>query len=110
MHGASNRLIEVEDLSEEELHLLRTHYRRLVEMARDDLISPRRIRSKKPNRATPPNADELVVSGFSRTSSWGPALAGPRTANLAIRINASKIRDPLHAGQRPGLISRSVRK
>ena len=37
MYGASNRLIEVEDLSEEELHLLRTHYRRLVEMARDDL-------------------------------------------------------------------------
>jgi low affinity Fe/Cu permease len=37
MQGASNRLIEVEDLSEEELHLLRTHYRRLVEMARDDL-------------------------------------------------------------------------
>jgi low affinity Fe/Cu permease len=37
MHGASNRLIEVEDLSEEELHLLRTHYRRLVEMARDDI-------------------------------------------------------------------------
>jgi low affinity Fe/Cu permease len=36
MHGASNRLIEVEDLSEEELHVLRTHYRRLVEMARDD--------------------------------------------------------------------------
>ena len=36
MHGASNRLIEVEDLSEEELHLLRTHYRRLVEMARLD--------------------------------------------------------------------------
>jgi low affinity Fe/Cu permease len=37
MHGASNRLIEVEDLSEEELHLLRTHYRRLVAMARADL-------------------------------------------------------------------------
>jgi low affinity Fe/Cu permease len=36
MHGASNRLIEVEDLSEEELHLLRTHYRKLVEMARED--------------------------------------------------------------------------
>lgn len=36
MHGASNRLIEVEDLSEEELHVLRTHYRKLVEMARDD--------------------------------------------------------------------------
>ena len=37
MQGASNRLIEVEDLSEEELHLLRTHYRRLVEMARQDV-------------------------------------------------------------------------
>ena len=37
MHGASNRLIDVEDLSEAELHLLRTHYRRLVEMAKDDL-------------------------------------------------------------------------
>jgi low affinity Fe/Cu permease len=37
MHGSSNRLIEVEDLSEEELHVLREHYRRLVEMAREDL-------------------------------------------------------------------------
>ena len=37
MHGCSNRLIEVEDLSEEELHVLREHYRRLVAMARDDL-------------------------------------------------------------------------
>ena len=36
MEGASNRLIEVEDLSEAELHVLRSHYRRLVEMARDD--------------------------------------------------------------------------
>ena len=36
MQGASNRLIEVEDLSEEELHVLRTHYRRLVEMASAD--------------------------------------------------------------------------
>ena len=37
MAGCSNRLIEVEDLSEEELHVLREHYRRLVEMARNDL-------------------------------------------------------------------------
>lgn len=37
MHGASNRLIEVEDLSEEEMHLLRNHYRKLVEMARADI-------------------------------------------------------------------------
>ena len=36
MQGASNRLIEVEDLSEEDLKVLRSHYRRLVEMSRDD--------------------------------------------------------------------------
>jgi len=36
MQGASNRLIEVEDLSEEELHVLRSHYRRLVEMSQAD--------------------------------------------------------------------------
>ena len=36
MSGCSNRLIEVEDLSEEELKVLRDHYRRLVEMARHD--------------------------------------------------------------------------
>jgi low affinity Fe/Cu permease len=37
MQGCSNRLIEVEDLSEEDLHVLKEHYRRLVEMARNDL-------------------------------------------------------------------------
>ena len=37
MKGCSNRLIEVEDLSEEELRVLKEHYRRLVEMARNDL-------------------------------------------------------------------------
>jgi low affinity Fe/Cu permease len=36
MHGASNRLIEVEDLSEDELHVLRAHYRALVKLARED--------------------------------------------------------------------------
>ncbi|HUP59333.1 MAG TPA: low affinity iron permease family protein [Thermoanaerobaculia bacterium] len=38
--GASNRLIDVEDLSEEELETLHKHYRRLVEMAaRDEHVS-----------------------------------------------------------------------
>ena len=36
MQGASNRLIDIEDLSEDELKILHTHYRRLVEMSRDD--------------------------------------------------------------------------
>ena len=36
MHGASNRLIDVESLSEKDLQTLHTHYQRLVEMARND--------------------------------------------------------------------------
>ena len=36
MDGASNRLISVEDLSEEELQVLRIHYKRLAEMASHD--------------------------------------------------------------------------
>ena len=36
MEGASNRLIDVEDLSEEELGVLREHYAKLVVMARRD--------------------------------------------------------------------------
>jgi low affinity Fe/Cu permease len=35
--GASNRLIDVEDLSEEELKVLRRHYARLVTMAKKEL-------------------------------------------------------------------------
>ncbi|MEA2336777.1 MAG: hypothetical protein QOE82_784 [Thermoanaerobaculia bacterium] len=37
LEGASNRLISVEDLSEEELKVLRIHYQRLGEMAKRDL-------------------------------------------------------------------------
>ncbi len=36
MEGASNRLIAVEDLSEQELGVLRIHFQRLAEMARRD--------------------------------------------------------------------------
>ena len=35
LDGASNRLINVEDLSEHELHILQTHYRRLAAMAKE---------------------------------------------------------------------------
>jgi len=37
MEGASNRLIDLEDLSEGELEVLHEHYKRLVEMAKRDL-------------------------------------------------------------------------
>ncbi|PYQ26700.1 MAG: low affinity iron permease family protein [Acidobacteria bacterium] len=36
LDGASNRLISVEDLSEEELNVLYTHYQRLAEMSKRD--------------------------------------------------------------------------
>jgi low affinity Fe/Cu permease len=36
MEGASNRLIDVEDMSERELETLRSFYRRLAEMAKKD--------------------------------------------------------------------------
>src|SRR3954466_13157016 len=36
LEGASNRLISVEDLSEEELNVLYTHYQRLAEMSKRD--------------------------------------------------------------------------
>ena len=37
MKGASNHLIDVEDLTEEELRTLHAHYARLVQMARDEV-------------------------------------------------------------------------
>ena len=36
MEGASNRLIDVEDLSEPEINALRNYYKRLIELARKD--------------------------------------------------------------------------
>ncbi len=37
LEGASNRLIDVEDLTEEEIEVLHVHYQKLVEMAKKDL-------------------------------------------------------------------------
>jgi low affinity Fe/Cu permease len=37
LEGASNRLIDVEDLTEEEIKTLHAHYQRLVVMAKKDL-------------------------------------------------------------------------
>ena len=37
LHGASNRLINVEDLTEAEIRLLHEHYRQLVTMAKRDV-------------------------------------------------------------------------
>jgi low affinity Fe/Cu permease len=37
LEGASNRLIDVEDLSEQDIETLHQHYRKLVQMAKKDL-------------------------------------------------------------------------
>lgn len=37
LEGASNRLIDVEDLTEEEIRTLHKHYQKLVTMAKEDL-------------------------------------------------------------------------
>ncbi|HEY6230441.1 MAG TPA: low affinity iron permease family protein [Pyrinomonadaceae bacterium] len=37
LEGASNRLVDVEDLTEDEIKTLHKHYQRLVEMAKEDL-------------------------------------------------------------------------
>ena len=37
LEGASNRLIDVEDLTEAEIHILHSHYQKLVKMSKKDL-------------------------------------------------------------------------
>ena len=41
LEGASNRMIDVEDFSEEELRTLGLHFRRLVELAKQDTVITR---------------------------------------------------------------------
>ena len=54
IHGASNRLIDIEDLTEEELETLHQHYKKLVTMSRKDAslteshsVEEARVRHKK---------------------------------------------------------------
>jgi low affinity Fe/Cu permease len=67
MNGASNRLIDVEDLDEDELLRLHDHYRRLAEMAKRDLDLRRshsveeaeaRHRRKRHVEPSPPPPDQ----------------------------------------------------
>ena len=52
IEGASNRLIDVEDLSERELKSLHAHFQRLAEMAAGTTTSFPRTRSRRPRRVT----------------------------------------------------------
>jgi low affinity Fe/Cu permease len=71
IEGASNRLIDVEDLSEKELDTLHAHYKKLATMAKhDDRVTKshsieeaevrhhRKLRAKKTLVSKPPHDDE----------------------------------------------------
>jgi len=84
--GASNRLIEVEDLSEAELEALRRHFRHLVEMAARDGSLTRshsieeateRHRAKTSRRSRPVGAAARPAGPRRRNGAPG---RGPRTA------------------------------
>ena len=69
MEGASNRLIDVEDLSEPEIDALRNYYKRLIELAREDdkltmthsieeAASRHGFKYKKPPKKDPKNSKQ----------------------------------------------------
>ena len=53
LEGASNRLIDVEALSEKELAQLHRHYSELAALAGRSTTSANRIRSRRPASGTP---------------------------------------------------------
>jgi low affinity Fe/Cu permease len=70
LNGASNRLINVEDLTETEIRLLHDHYQRLVAMAKRDLslteshsVEEAEQRHRAKQRAISPGADAGALEG-----------------------------------------------
>jgi len=70
LQGASNRLINVEDLTETEIRLLHGHYQRLVEMAKRDVslteshsVEEADQRHRVKARLTKPAADHVRAGG-----------------------------------------------
>jgi low affinity Fe/Cu permease len=62
LQGASNRLINVEDLTEVEIRLLHSHYQRLVTMAKRDLSLTVSHSVEEGGRA-PPREDATLGAG-----------------------------------------------
>ena len=73
--GASNRLIDVEDLDEDELRILHRHYRSSRSWRSGTRASPSRTRSRRPRRGT---------ERSGRAADSGPRLA--RTASTDIDL------------------------
>ena len=77
LQGASNRLINVEDLTETEIRLPHIHYQRLVTMAKRDLSltvshsveeadERHRAKTRQPGPAVDANPGEVVTSPRAR--------------------------------------------
>jgi len=66
MEGASNRLIDIEDLSESEIGALHNYYRQLIQLARKTKTSPLPTRSRKLDQATAENIRKNLRSSWFR--------------------------------------------
>ncbi len=82
LEGASNRLINVEDLTEDEIRLLRQHYRRLVEIARHEesltrshSIEEAEVRHRIKRRRQAQLAAALAVASGDRPAPTGAGSA-----------------------------------
>ena len=60
MESASNRLISVEDLSDEDLEVLHAHYRKLALMAKEEAAS----RRPTPSRSESDASEKTCASSF----------------------------------------------
>ena len=61
LEGASNNLIDVEDLTEEEIGTLHKHYQKLVQMAKKDIKLTQATQSKKLRLGTSSNIVSIGI-------------------------------------------------
>jgi low affinity Fe/Cu permease len=78
LEGASNRLINVEDLTEDEIRLLHQHYRRLVEIARreESLTRSHSIEEAEIRHRIKRRRQAQLAAALGTPSGQGPAPAG----------------------------------
>ena len=75
LEGASNRLINVEDLTEQDVRTLRQHYRRLVEIAKreDSLTRSHSIEEAEVRHRVKKQREEQLVASSAPTGTRLPA-------------------------------------
>jgi low affinity Fe/Cu permease len=75
LEGASNRLINVEDLTEQDVRTLRQHYRRLVEIAKreDSLTRSHSIAEAEVRHRVKKQREEQLVASSAPTGTRLPA-------------------------------------